>query len=110
MESTSILRKLASVDFIGAAKFVFDKGKLSQVVESQTAAVDGATCLDDLHAAGELLRIARQVELTGYIVVYIRPQEVRATYVRTQAGSFDESMTFERAFSMRSKGGQRWRA
>ena len=101
MESTRILRQLASIGFIGAVKFVFDKGKLSQVVESQAVPTDGAISLDDVQSAGELLRIARQVELTGYIVVYLSPQQVRASYVRTQAGSFDDTMTFERAFAVR---------
>ena len=101
MESTRILRQLASIGFVGAVKFVFERGRVTQVIESQAQATDGAICLDDLHAAGELLRIARQVEMTGYIVVYLTPQDIRANYVRTQTGSFDDTMTFERAFAIR---------
>ena len=101
MESTSILRKLASIGFVGAVKFVFERGRLTQVIESQAVAGEGAIRLDDVNAAGELLRIARQVELTGYVVFYFTPQDIRATYVRTQAGTFDDTMTFERAFAIR---------
>ena len=89
MDVEAFVDNLARSGFRGAAKFVFEKGEVRQVVES--LAIPRESVVIDSHGeALELLRIAEEQHFTGYVVVcFLRGGRRRVSFVRTHSGKMD---------------------
>ena len=108
MDVEAFADNLARSGFRGAAKFVFEKGEVRQVVES--LAIPRESVLIDSHAeAQELLRVAQEQHFTGYVVLcFLRGGKRRVSFVRTHSGKMDGAgFDLERALATCAKDTQR---
>lgn len=89
MDVEAFVDNLAQSGFRGAAKFVFEKGEVRQVVES-LAIPRESVVIDSHREALELLRVAQEQHFTGYVVVcFLRGGRRRVSFVRTHSGKMD---------------------
>lgn len=89
MDVEAFVDNLARSGFRGAAKFVFEKGEVRQVVES-LAIPRESVVIDSHEEAIELLQVAQEQHFTGYVVLcFLRGGRRRVSFVRTHSGKMD---------------------
>lgn len=89
MDVEAFVGDLARSGFCGAAKFVFEKGEVHQVVES-LAIPREAVAVESHEAALSLLHVAVEQHLTGYVVLcFLKGGKRRVSFVRTHSGKMD---------------------
>ena len=100
MDVEAFVNRLAQSGFRGAAKFVFEKGEVRQVVES-LAIPRESVVIDSQEEAVEFLRVAEEQHFTGYVVLcFLKGGRWRVSFVRTHSGKMDGvSFDLERQLS-----------
>ena len=89
MDVEVFANRLARSGFCGAAKFVFEKGEVRQVIES-LAIPREAVAVESHEVALSLLHMAEDQRLTGYVVLcFLKRGRRRVSFVRTHSGKMD---------------------